>query len=89
VKHLEIVGALYAERERQGAKWNTSHMWGAGDCSSADVPMLVKAAVLAEETGEVVQAVLNAGPDKAMTDDDVKRELIQTLAVTWAILEGM
>lgn len=85
---FEITKALSDERKRQRHIWNQDHDWGHGDCSSPDVPMLVKAAVLAEEAGEVVQAVLNAGPDAARTDPDVKREVIQTLAVAYAILEG-
>jgi len=51
--------------------------------------MVVKAAVLAEEAGEVVKAVLNAGPHDAAKDAEVRREVTQTLAVAWAILEGM
>jgi len=85
---FEITLALDVERERQTHLWDQDHDWGHGDCSSPDVPMLVKAAVLAEEAGEVVQAVLNAGPGKAASDPDVKREVIQTLAVAYAILEG-
>lgn len=86
---FEITAALNAERARQSHLWDRGpHEWGRGDCSSPDVPMLVKAAVLAEEAGEVVQAVLTAGPDKATTDPDVRREVVQTLAVAWAILEG-
>jgi hypothetical protein len=84
----EIFKELAAERERQQMKWCADHPWGRGDCTSPHVPMLVKAAVLAEEAGEVVQAVLNAGPHDARTDTAVRHEVIQTLAVAYAILEG-
>lgn len=87
--HEEIMSALHEERWRQNAKWVRAHAWGQGDCSSDAVPMVVKAAVLAEEAGEVVKAVLTAGPEKAKTDADVRTETIQTLAVAYAILEGM
>lgn len=87
--HEEIMTALHLERDRQRAMWFRNHEWGFGDCSADTVPMVVKAAVLAEEAGEVVKAVLNAGPIKARTDADVKAEAIQTLAVAYAILEGM
>jgi len=84
----QIAAVLEDERLRQSVKWNRPHLWGRGDCSMPSVPMLVKAAVLAEEAGEVVKAVLDAGPDKAPTDPDVLREVIQTYAVCHAILEG-
>jgi hypothetical protein len=87
--HVEIYAAMMRERLRQQAKWERAHAWGYGDCSSAGVPMIVKAAVLGEEAGEVLQAVLNAGPDKAVADADVRDETIQTLAVAWAMLEAM
>lgn len=89
MKHHDITRALYAERDAQRAKWSGPHEWGWGDCSSADVPMVVKAAVLSEETGEFVQAVLNAGPNGSVNDEAVRREAIQVLAVAWAILEGL
>lgn len=85
----EIMAALIAERGRQRAKWSADHAWGRGDCSSPDVPMIVKAAVLAEEAGEVVRAVLTAGPARAVSCRDVRAEVVQTLAVAWAILEAM
>jgi hypothetical protein len=85
----DILEALEEERLMQHGKWFGRHDWGRGDCSSPDVPMLVKAGVLCEESGEVMQAVLNAGPDKAVTDDKVLTEVVQTLAVAWAILEAM
>lgn len=87
--HAEIYAAMMRERLRQQVKWHRAHEWGKGDCSSAGVPMIVKAAVLAEEAGEVVKAVLNAGPDKAVGDADVRDETVQTLAVAWAMLEAM
>ena len=85
----EILAALDRERERQHAKWDGWHLWGRGDCSSGGVPVVVKAGVLAEEAGEVMKAVLTAGPHKASTDPDVRTETIQTLAVAWAMLEAM
>lgn len=85
----EILAAVEAERKRQHEKWYLTHQWGRGDCSSDDVPMVVKAAVLAEEAGEVVKAVLNTGPGPARDDPAVRTETIQTLAVAWAILEAM
>jgi hypothetical protein len=89
VTHDEIMAELHEERLRQQQKWARPHQWGQGDCSSVHVPMVVKAAVLAEEAGEVVKAVLTAGPELSETDVDVRIEAIQTLAVAFAILEGM
>lgn len=87
--HDEITAALRDERSYQNARWGRVHPWGRGDCSSPDVPMVVKAGVLVEEAGEVMKAVLNAGPEAAKTDVEVKNEAIQTMAVAYAILEGM
>jgi hypothetical protein len=87
--HDEIMAAVDLERGRQHAKWNEEHFWGRGDCSTDTVPMVVKAAVLAEEAGEVVKAVLTAGPEESKYDADVRTEVVQTLAVAYAILEGM
>jgi hypothetical protein len=89
VTREEILAAVAVERDRQGRKWHGMHDWGRGDCSSSDVPMIVKAGVLAEEAGEVMQAVLNAGPRKAVTDSAIRIETVQTLAVAWAMLEAM
>jgi hypothetical protein len=89
VTREQIMIALDDERSRQILQWNRPHLWGYGDCSSPDVPMIVKAAVLAEEAGEVTQAVLDAGPDQARIDPHVRREVVQTLAVAYAILQGM
>lgn len=87
--HDEIMTAVHEERWRQNAKWGRAHAWGQGDCSSDNVPMIVKAAVLAEEAGEVVKAVLNAGPEFSKRDVDVRGEVIQTMAVAYAMLEAM
>ena len=87
--HEEIMAAMHAERWRQHDKWTRVHEWGQGDCASPNVPMVVKAGVLVEEAGEVMKAVLTAGPSLAKTDTDVRTETIQTLAVAYAILEGM
>lgn len=83
------MAAMHSERWRQNDKWNRRHDWGHGDCSSPDVPMVVKAGVLVEEAGEVMKAVLNAGPEESKYDFEVKTEAIQTMAVAYAILEGM
>lgn len=85
----EIRAAMIAERDRQREKWAGLHDWGRGDCSSPYVPTMVKAAVLVEEAGEVMQAVLDAGPGRARADDAVRTEVVQVLAVAHAILEGM
>ena len=87
----EILAAVEAERKRQHEKWGDEHLWGFGDCSYPDdcVPIIVKAGVLVEEAGEVMKAVLTAGPAEAPSDPDVRAETIQTLAVAWAILEAM
>ena len=53
------------------------------DCSSLDVPPIVKVAVLTEETGEVARAVLD--DDTA----DLIRELVQVAAVAVAWLESL
>lgn len=79
----EIIAAIGAERMRQEQLWNGPHDWGSGDCSSALVEPSTKAAILAEECGEVARAVL----DKA--DTSLRTELIQVAAVAVAWLEGM
>lgn len=84
----EILAAITDEREEQKISWK-KHAWGFGDCSSPDVPMIVKAVVLGEEVGEVMQAILDAGPEKSRHDALVRYELVQVAAVAWAILEGM
>lgn len=75
--------AILNERERQRRLWNREHDWGRGDCSSTEVEDIVKAAVLTEECGEVVAAVLDR--DDA---EHVRRELIQVAAVCVAWLEA-
>lgn len=79
----EIVAMIDAERARQSEKWGGPHDWGMGDCSSDDVDAIVKAAVLAEECGEVARAVLDSD-DGALTD-----ELVQVAAVAVAWLESL
>lgn len=76
-----IYAAIDAERERQGMRWGKDHDWGAGDCSSPFVEPIVKAAVLAEECGEVARAVLD------FDDDALRKELVQVAAVAVAWLE--
>ena len=70
------------ERGRQAAKWDRDHDWGHGDCSSDLVNPSVKAAVLAEECGEVARAALDGTLD-------LKDELIQVAAVAVAWLEAL
>lgn len=79
----DIWAAILAERERQAAKWGGPHRWGSGDCSSFQVPPIVKVAVLAEECGEVSRAVLDGPPG------DIRTELVQVAAVCVAWLEGL
>lgn len=83
VTRSAIYAEVDAERGRQSAKWDRPHPWGQGDCSSSDVPDIVKAAVLAEECGEVARAVLD--------HDDVglRAELVQVVAVGVAWLEAL
>ena len=78
-----IYAAIDAERARQAAKWNKDHQWGWGDCSSIRVAPIVKAAILTEETGEVVRAVLD------WDNDNLRDELIQVAAVAVAWLEAL
>jgi len=78
----QIWDLIQAERDRQAEKWNRSHEWGYGDCSSDLVDPAVKAAVLAEECGEVARAMLDRD-DKQLT-----AELVQVAAVAVAWLEG-
>lgn len=78
-----IYSDIDAERERQAAKWGGRHPWGVGDCSSLGVADTVKAAVLAEECGEVARAVLDSDPESLRT------ELIQVAAVAVAWLEAL
>jgi len=79
----EIIDAIEQERARQEELWNREHEWGTGDCSSPGVPMIVKAVVLGEESGEVMRAVLD------LDDDALRTELVQVAAVAVAILEGL
>jgi hypothetical protein len=74
---------IQAERRRQRDKWSGPHAWGAGDCSSPDVPAPVKAAVLAEECGEAARAALE------QNDDQLRKELVQVAAVAVAWLEAL
>ena len=78
-----IWAAVLAERGRQAAKWDGPHDWGSGDCSSDDVYVTVKLAVLTEECGEVARAVLDRKPA------DLRTELTQVAAVAVAWLEGL
>lgn len=78
-----VFAAVSAERDRQSALWAAPHAHGQGDCSSPDVPLMVKFAVLGEEVGEVARAILERDRDS------LKTELIQTAAVACAIMEGL
>ena len=78
----EALAAVSAERDRQAAMWAAPHPHGQGDCSSPDVPLMVKVAVLAEECGEVARAALDGKTDQMRT------ELTQLAAVAVAMLEG-
>lgn len=95
--------AIRAERARQESLWAAPHAHGQGDCSSADVPLFVKLAVISEELGETAGAVLDAlflaalagrcgEVARAALDgqaEDMRTELVQVAAVAVAILEGM
>jgi NTP pyrophosphatase (non-canonical NTP hydrolase) len=78
----QIWAAILAERARQTAKWEGEHDWGHGDCSSDGVSAAVKAAVLAEECGEVAREALDGTLG-------LKDELIQVAAVAVAWLEAL
>lgn len=78
-----ILTAIHDERIAQHEQWDRRHAWGWGDRSSPDVTDIVKAAVLTEETGEVVRAVLEDD------DDGLRRELVQVAAVAVAWLEAL
>lgn len=79
----QIAVAVAAERDRQRQLWNRQHGHGFGDCSSPDVHVMVKVAVLTEECGEVARAALECDSDALRT------ELVQVMAVCHAILEGI
>jgi len=79
----EVFAAIVQERHAQAIKWGKPHAWGQGDCSSPHVDQTVKAAVLAEECGEVARAVLDMDPEQ------LRAELVQVAAVAVAWLEGM
>ena len=78
----DIWHEIQFERGRQSAKWAGPHDWGTGDCSSTLVSPAVKAAVLAEECGEVARAALDGTLD-------LKDELVQVAAVAVAWLESL
>ena len=79
----QIASAVAAERVRQRNLWDRDHDHGHGDCSSPNVPTMVKIAVLSEECGEVARAALD------QNEDNLRAELIQVMAVCHAILEGI
>ena len=83
MNRVEIWLAIEAERARQSEKWGGVHAWGEGDCSSIRVRPEVKAAVLAEECGEVARAVLDGDPAQ------LRAELVQVSAVCVAWLEAL
>jgi hypothetical protein len=79
----EALALVTAERTRQAGLWDRDHRHGHGDCSSLGVPEAVKAAVLAEECGEVARAWLDGDRD------GLRRELVQVAAVAVAWLESL
>lgn len=83
MKRPTIYKLIGAERTRQATKWQMSHDWGQGDCSSASVAPTTKVAVLLEEAGEVARAVLD------LDNDSLRAELVQVAAVAIAWLEGI
>jgi hypothetical protein len=83
VKRDAIYIAIDQERMHQRDKWGGEHDWGVGDCSSDQVQPIVKAAVLAEECGEVSAAVLDQ--DEKL----LREELVQVAAVAVAWLEAL
>lgn len=83
MKRAAVYALIDAERARQSYTWGRPHTWGLGDCSSANVELTVKSAVLQEECGEVARAVLDRDPAALRT------ELVQIAAVAVAWLEGM
>jgi len=82
MSRAQVYALVDAERDRQAAKWGGAHAWGQGDCSSLLVDETVKAAVLAEECGEVSRAVLEADHEA------MRQELVQVAAVAVAWLES-
>lgn len=79
----DIFEAVRRERTRQRELWGGDHAHGSGDCSSPDVPLPVKVAVLAEEVGEVARAALDGDAD------GLYAELVQVAAVAVAMIEGL
>lgn len=80
----QIFKAIRCERKKQADKWNRSHDWGYGDCSSGLVERMTKVAVLTEEVGEVARAVLE---NKSADNEELREELVQVAAVAVAWLE--
>lgn len=83
VRRQLVLEDVSRERDRQAAMWADPHAWGIGDCSSPDVDLPVKVAVLLEEAGEVARAVLDRD------DAHLRTELVQLAAVVVAIIEGI
>ena len=79
----DIYECIEHERREQHAKWDRSHDWGYGDCSSLAVDDSTKVMVLTEECGEVARAVLE------LDADATRRELVQVAAVAVAWLEAL
>lgn len=75
----EIIKAVKDERKRQIDKWG----------SQRDRPLFYWMSVLGEEYGEVCQAALQSDGrwETGATNEDVKEELVQVMAVCAAILE--
>jgi hypothetical protein len=82
-RRFVALGDVERERYRQAAQWAGKHAHGSGDCSSPNVELATKVAVLTEEVGEVARAYLENDVDQLRT------ELVQVAAVAVAIIEGI
>ena len=82
-RQWQILVDIARERGRQSDMWQGPHSWGSGDCSSPDVAITTKVAVLLEEAGEAARAVLEHDPQQ------LRKELVQLAAVAVAIIEGI
>ena len=79
----DIFREIGDERAMQSLTFGGPHAHGSGDCSSPDVAVMVKVAVLLEEVGEVARAALELRPAQ------MRAELVQVAAVAVAMIEGI